>query len=631
MMRVARGRRRGSLRAAGAVLLAALMLASVFVLRLDVARADAAVSLLFALPVALLAVELGAVAGLAGAGVATTLVVVWASTADANLDAMGYVSRAGTFVLLGGLLGLFADRLRAAALRAERAQTRSVLILESSGDAIYEVRGDGRLAYANPVAVALTGWEAAELAGKDAHATFHHSRADGAPYPLAECPIQATLRDGRRRHVDDEVFWTRSGDAIAVEYTASPMTIDSAVIGVVVTARDVSQRRYQQHRLRRYADHLTAADTREHPREHSGAAGAGREQADDGYGESAIQSILEVARQHLCMDLAFLAELGAEQERVEAVAGDAASFGLEAGSSIPLAGSYCYRLIKGELPNVVTDARHDARVRDLPITTAAKIGSYVGVPVKLGNGEIYGVLCCLGHAADPDVDDSQVHFMKLLAGVVAVQLDHERVVQERHRLERERGRADIEQSHVRALIAALETRDEYTGSHCESVVSLAERVAAHLELTADEIFTVKQTALLHDIGKVGVPDAILQKPGKLDDLEWGIMRQHPAIGARLIASIEPLAHLAPAIRAEHERWDGAGYPDGLSGEQIPLAARIGFACDAFHAMTSDRPYRRAMSETHAIAELHSNAATQFDPRVVRALISVRDPSPGWEA
>jgi PAS domain-containing protein len=112
--------------------------------------------------------------------VATTLVVVWASTANANLDAMGYVSRAGTFVLLGGLLGIFADRLRAAALRAERAQTRSVLILESSGDAIYEVRGDGRLAYANPVAVALTGWEAAELAGKDAHATFHHSRADGA-------------------------------------------------------------------------------------------------------------------------------------------------------------------------------------------------------------------------------------------------------------------------------------------------------------------------------------------------------------------------------------------------------------------------------------------------------------------
>jgi response regulator RpfG family c-di-GMP phosphodiesterase len=398
-----------------------------------------------------------------------------------------------------------------------------------------------------------------------------------------------------------------------------------------VTARDVSQRRYQQHRLRRYADHLAAADTREDPRELTAAAGAGREQADDGYGESAIQSILEVARQHLCMDLAFLAELGAEQERVEAVAGDAASFGLEAGSSIPLAGSYCYRLIKGELPNVVTDARHDAQVRDLPITTTAKIGSYVGVPVKLGNGEIYGVLCCLGHAADPDVDDSQVHFMKLLAGVVAVQLDHERVVQERHRLERERGRADIEQSHVRALIAALETRDEYTGSHCESVVSLAERVAAHLELTADEIFTVKQTALLHDIGKVGVPDAILQKPGKLDDLEWGIMRQHPAIGARLIASIEPLAHLAPAIRAEHERWDGAGYPDGLSGEQIPLAARIGFACDAFHAMTSDRPYRRAMSETHAIAELHSNAATQFDPRVVRALISVRNPSPGWEA
>jgi putative nucleotidyltransferase with HDIG domain len=304
-----------------------------------------------------------------------------------------------------------------------------------------------------------------------------------------------------------------------------------------VTAHEVSQRRYQQHRLRRYANHLTAADTREHPRELTGAADAGREQADDGSGDSAIHSILEVARQHLCMDIAFLAKLGTDEERVEAVAGEAASFGLEAGSSIPLAASYCYRVVTGELPNIVTDARHDDRVRELPITKTAKIGSYVGVPVKLGNGEIYGVLCCLSHAADPDVEDSQVHFMELLAGVVAAQIDHARVAQERHRLERERGRADIEQSHVRALIAAFETRDEYTGSHCESVVSLAERVAAQLELNADETLTVKQTALLHDIGKVGVPDAILQKPDKRDELEWNIMRQHPAIGARLIASL----------------------------------------------------------------------------------------------
>jgi HD-GYP domain-containing protein (c-di-GMP phosphodiesterase class II) len=151
-------------------------------------------------------------------------------------------------------------------------------------------------------------------------------------------------------------------------------------------------------------------------------------------------------------------------------------------------------------------------------------------------------------------------------------------------------------------------------------------VATRLDLPAEEVVEVKQTALLHDIGKVGVPDAILHKPDRLDELEWEIMRHHPAIGARLIASVEPLAHLAPAIRAEHERWDGSGYPDGLSGEEIPLAARIGLVCDAFHAMTSDRPYRPAMSHTAAIAELKRNAAKQFDPSVVDVFVRYLEPA-----
>ena len=174
---------------------------------------------------------------------------------------------------------------------------------------------------------------------------------------------------------------------------------------------------------------------------------------------------------------------------------------------------------------------------------------------------------------------------------------------------------------VHALLAALEARDDYTGQHSESVVELASLVAHTLGLSAREQRSVEHVALLHDIGKVGVPDHVLQKRGPLNEDEWKLMRQHPVIGERIVAAIPPLAHLAPAIRAEHERWDGCGYPDGLVRDRIPIASRIVFACDAWHAMTSDRPYRRAMPLAVARAELTENAGSQFDPQVVEALLS----------
>ena len=173
---------------------------------------------------------------------------------------------------------------------------------------------------------------------------------------------------------------------------------------------------------------------------------------------------------------------------------------------------------------------------------------------------------------------------------------------------------------VLALAQALEERDRYTGEHSESVVDLTARVGESLALQSDEIALIRTAALLHDIGKVGIPDGILHKPGPLDEREWEIMRQHPAIGERILRALPGMGSIARIVRHEHERWDGGGYPDGLAGEAIPIGARIILACDAYHAMTSDRPYRRAMSHRDAMAELTGNAGTQFDPRVVEALV-----------
>jgi diguanylate cyclase (GGDEF)-like protein/putative nucleotidyltransferase with HDIG domain len=173
---------------------------------------------------------------------------------------------------------------------------------------------------------------------------------------------------------------------------------------------------------------------------------------------------------------------------------------------------------------------------------------------------------------------------------------------------------------VRALAAAIEARDDYTHHHSEQVVSLATDVARLLGLTPAEVDAVRHAALLHDVGKLAIPDEILHKPGPLTDAEWRVMAQHPVIGERILRRTPQLGHLAPIVRHEHERWDGRGYPDGLAGTEIPIASRIILACDAYNAMITTRPYREAMSARDAVAELRDKSGTQFDPRVVAALL-----------
>jgi hypothetical protein len=183
-------------------------------------------------------------------------------------------------------------------------------------------------------------------------------------------------------------------------------------------------------------------------------------------------------------------------------------------------------------------------------------------------------------------------------------------------------RLELYRSSFVALATAIEARDGYTGRHSEETVELAAGVCERLGLSADERSLVKTVALLHDVGKIGIPDAVLHKTGDLDNAEWHVMRQHPVIGERILRTVPGLEEVATAIRHEHERWDGAGYPDGLIAERIPLASRIVLVCDAWHAMTSDRPYRARMPQWEALAELRRCAGTQFDPRVVDALVDL---------
>lgn len=173
------------------------------------------------------------------------------------------------------------------------------------------------------------------------------------------------------------------------------------------------------------------------------------------------------------------------------------------------------------------------------------------------------------------------------------------------------------------LSEVLSSTDEYTGTHSRSVVVLAHQVGERLELDDTTLRDIEFGALLHDVGKISVPNSILNKPGRLTDEEMAVMRLHTLDGEEMLTRIGgTLEQAGIVVRSHHERFDGKGYPDGLRGEEIPIAARVITACDAFNAMTTDRPYRAAMPLSDAIAELRSESGKQFDPAVVEALVAI---------
>ncbi len=173
------------------------------------------------------------------------------------------------------------------------------------------------------------------------------------------------------------------------------------------------------------------------------------------------------------------------------------------------------------------------------------------------------------------------------------------------------------------LAAAVEAKDRYTGRHLRRLVEYASRISKAIALPPRAERINEYGALLHDIGKIGVPEAILNKPGKLTPEEFAIIKQHPEIGERICQPLRFGPEIGPIVRGHHERWDGGGYPDGLVGEAIPLGARIVAVADSFDAMTTDRPYRKALPLEQVWETLRTGAGTQWDPAVVDAFISAQ--------
>lgn len=257
--------------------------------------------------------------------------------------------------------------------------------------------------------------------------------------------------------------------------------------------------------------------------------------------------------------------------------------------------------------DVARDPRHKQEVDEI---TGFKTRNLIAVPLRL-DGEVIGVVEVLNKRDGEEFDEADLSDLMLLAGLSAIAIDKARKHEALH---------DLFLSSIRALTAALDARDPYTHGHSERVAQFALAIADELGMDEASKRRIELSALLHDIGKIGIDDSVLKKPGKFTDEEYEQMKTHPEKGYHILMLIKQLEPNLPGVRYHHERFDGSGYPLGLRGDEIPLDARIVAIADVFDALTSDRPYRSAYEPDRAIQIIRSEVGAHFDPNVFEAFM-----------
>jgi len=243
-----------------------------------------------------------------------------------------------------------------------------------------------------------------------------------------------------------------------------------------------------------------------------------------------------------------------------------------------------------------------------------EIKSAMSVPLKFKD-KILGAMNISDKKSNDNFTEEDLELIMMMANQAATSIENSRL------------HAELQElfiSSIKALANAIDARDPYTRGHSERVTEYSVAMAEEMDLNREEIERIRYAALLHDIGKINIPDHILNKPGKLTDEEFGLMKKHPVFGAQIMGPVKAFQKILPYMFHHHERFAAKGYPYGIKGEEIPLPARIIAVADSFDAMTSDRPYRKALSLEAALKELKDNSGTQFDPDVVKAFIKLID-------
>jgi len=486
------------------------------------------------------------------------------------------------------------------ALQASEQRFRA--LIENAPDGITLVNAEGKVVYASPSTSRILGYSPSEALSHNPAELTHPNDLPGLMGHLAELtlnPAPTVAVEYRLRHRDGSWRW--------LESRISNLLAEPAVQAMIFNYRDISERKWSEAEIARQIQRLQALRAI----------------------DVAITSSLD-----LRLTLAVLLEQVTSQLGVDAadvLLLDPHSYYLTyaAGRGFRTNAIQQTRLRVGEgcagqaaLERqlvAVPDLREaGSKFRRTSLLSGDEFVSYLAAPL-IAKGEVKGVLE-LFHRTRLEPDPEWLNFLEALAGQAVIAVDNAHLFE------------DLQRSNTELMLAydttiegwsrALDLRDKETEGHSQRVTELTLEIARAMRMTEVELMHIRRGALLHDIGKMGIPNNILLKPGKLTDDEWAIMRKHPEYAYALLA---PIDYLGPALDipyCHHEKWDGSGYPRGLQGESIPLAARIFAVVDVWDAMRSDRPYRAAWPVDQAREHIRSLSGTHFEPRAVEAFLNV---------
>src|SRR5450756_968866 len=562
------------------------------------------------------------------------------------------------------------------------------LILRSAAEGILGLDSQGNHTFVNPAAARMLGYAAEELLGRPSHSTWHHTKADGSPYPGEECEIYAAYRDGAVHRTSTEVFWRRDGTSFPVEYVSTPINEQGRLAGAVVTFADITDRKQAEEALRRRerefstlvenaSDMIARYDTDlrctycnsavERPLGISAPWRLGKTPLEAGVPREQADFISQSLRQVL--------QTGAEQEieqsyplpsgqkhfttRIVPERDEQGSIGSllaitrditerkQAEEELQLSQQRLSLHVE-QTPLAVIEFDLEGRVREWNPAAAAvsgysreaAIGQYWTfiVPAAI-HGQLEGVWAAIveqrggNRSTNENItkDGRKIScewFNTPLVGpggrtigvASLIQDVTEQVeAQEEVRRQAEQLRRTVEGA-VLAMSHVVETRDPYTAGHERRVAELATAIAGEVGMDGEELTALRHAGLIHDIGKIAVPAEILAKPGRLSEVEFNLIQQHPATGFDILAAIDFGRPVAEMVLQHHERLDGSGYPRGLSGEDILPEARILAVADVVEAMSSHRPYRAALGMEAALAEIREHAGVKYDADVVAACV-----------
>ena len=483
----------------------------------------------------------------------------------------------------------------------EQNEKRFRSLIVNNADAITLLNAEGVAVYDSPAAPRMLGYEYGELVGQNAFELMH---PDDKPYnlnlfhELAKAPGMRVESTFRLHHRDGRWLWI---EAVATNLIAEP-----SVNAIVLNYRNITRRKQAQEKIQQQLSHLNALrdiDT-------AIASTFGMDMS--------LSTVLSQVVQQLHVDAAAIQLLNPISNTLSYAAKRGfRNESIQKAEPLRAGQGYAGRVVlERRMIHISNPETQHESERLAKVVAGEDFVSYFGVPL-IAKGKVNGVLEVF-HRTPLEPEEDWLAFLNILAGQAAIAIDNATLFEK------------LQQSNSELVMAydatiegwshALDLRDEETEGHTQRVTEMTVKLARSFGLSEEELVQVRRGALLHDIGKMGVPDQILLKPGKLTDEEWVMMRKHPQFAYDMLSPIRYLKGALDIPYCHHEKWDGTGYPRGLKGEQIPAAARIFAIVDIYDALTSDRPYRAAWSKEKTREYIRSLSGTHLDPKVVEVFL-----------